>query len=195
MNRIFFFVLISLLASCNVGSSSTTVDVAHISKASDHELKDIVESRKIPKRELRIVIYKADRKLSVYHQDELLITYPCVLGFAPSGDKMQQGDGKTPEGKFKIRSMYPHRSWSYFIWFDYPNDVSRQRFEQRKAKGTIPKSAKIGGEVGIHGVPEGNNDLIEKSVDWTLGCISLTTENITDLYQSIGIETSIEILK
>ena len=57
------------------------------------------------------------------------------------------------------------------------------------------KNAKIGGEVGIHGVPEGSNDLIEKGMDWTLGCISLSTEDITDLYQSIGSKTQIEILK
>lgn len=158
-------------------------------------LKEIVAERKIPKKDLKIVIRKAARTLSVYFKEEQLISYPCVLGFAPVGDKMQEGDGKTPEGKFKIKSMYPHKSWSYFIWFDYPNDVSRQRFNDRKAKGTIPADAKIGGDIGIHGVPAGNNELIEKSVDWTLGCISLTTENITDLYQSIGTETSIEILK
>lgn len=185
--------LLSILFSCQVGGEKAEMLLA--GQVSDHVLKDLVESRKLPKKELRIVIRKAKRTLSVYHKDELLISYPCVLGFAPEGDKMQEGDGKTPEGKFKIKSMYPHKSWSYFIWFDYPNEVSRQRFNKRKADGTIPASAKIGGDIGIHGVPAGMNDLIEKSTDWTLGCISLTTENITDLYQSIGTETSIEILK
>lgn len=196
MIRTYFTLLLAaVLLACIPGQNAAWAEKPAMAADPVKTLKSIVDSRKIPKHELRIVVRKSARTLSVYHQEELLITYPCVLGFAPEGDKMQQGDGKTPEGKFRIKSMYPHRSWSYFIWFDYPNAVSYQRFNKRKADGTIPKSARIGGEVGIHGVPEGNDELIEKSMDWTLGCISLTTQNITDLYQSIGIETSIEILK
>lgn len=158
-------------------------------------LQKIVTERKISPADLVIYIEKSKRTLTVKYNGENLITYPCVLGFAPEGDKMQEGDGKTPEGNFKIRAMYPHKSWSYFIWIDYPNATSQERFKTRKAKGLIEKNAKIGGEVGIHGVPEGSNDLIEKGMDWTLGCISLSTEDITDLYQSIGSKTQIEILK
>lgn len=158
-------------------------------------LKEIMTERKISSADLLLVVEKSKRTLSVKYKGENLLTYPCVLGFAPEGDKMQEGDGKTPEGKFKIRSMYPHKSWSYFIWIDYPNATSQERFKSRKSKGLIDKNARIGGEIGIHGVPEGNNELIEKGVDWTLGCISLRTEHITDLYQSIGSKTQIEILK
>ena len=178
-----------LLVSCTADNSRLRLSDPAVT------LKSIVSERKIPKDALSIIIRKAKRTLSVYYKAEELIVYPCVLGFDPVGDKMKEGDGRTPEGKFRIRSMYPHKSWSYFIWFDYPNEVSRQRFEQRKAEGIIPRTASIGGEVGIHGVPAGRNDLIEKNSDWTLGCISLTTENITDLYQSIGTKTTIEILK
>ena len=39
------------------------------------------------------------------------------------------------------------------------------------------------------------DEIIEKKIDWTIGCISLSTKDITDLYQSIGLETTIEILK
>src|SRR5690606_37798907 len=108
---------------------------------------------------------------------------------------MQQGDGKTPEGTFGIRSMYKHKSWTYFIWFDYPNETSWNRFNERKKNGIIDKSAKIGGEVGIHGVPQGNDDLIKNVSDWTLGCISFTTKDITDLCESISTNTKIEIVK
>lgn len=188
--RLLATLLLAVLVSCGSGDQKLL-----IANVSDHALQDIVSSRKLPKGGLRILVRKAARTLSVYYKDELLITYPCVLGFDPVGDKMQEGDGKTPEGKFAVRAMYAHKSWSYFIWFDYPNEVSRTRFNQRKKSGAIPADATIGGEVGIHGVPAGRNDLIEKSSDWTLGCISLTTENITDLYKSISTKTSIEILK
>jgi len=157
-------------------------------------LQSIVQERKIPKNELKIVIDKSDYQLSVFYKTEKLITYPCVFGFEAVDDKHQEGDGCTPEGTFGIRSKYAHKSWSYFIWIDYPNKESWRRFNARKASGELDQSASIGGEVGIHGVPEGMDDLISKRQNWTLGCISLTTAHITDLYKSIGDGTKIEIV-
>ena len=140
-----------------------------------------------------MLIDKSDYTLSVLHQDKKLITYPCVFGFDPVNDKAREGDGCTPEGTFKIRSMYAHKSWSYFIWIDYPNASSWEKFKQRKASGKIPKNATIGGEVGIHGVPEGRDDLIKSKTNWTLGCISLKNKDITDLFKSIGNTTIMKI--
>jgi murein L,D-transpeptidase YafK len=158
-------------------------------------LKTIVTERKISGDALKIFIEKEKRTLSVFYNDEKLISYPCVLGFSPTGDKMKEGDGKTPEGKFGIRSMYKHKNWSYFIWIDYPNEESWKRFNSRKKSGEIDSKATIGGEIGIHGVPAGNDDLIKNVSDWTLGCVSLTTNDITDLYQAISLKTKIEIVK
>lgn len=157
-------------------------------------LQQIVRSRSIPKNELKILIDKSAYTLSVYHKQENLITYPCVFGFNSVDDKHQEGDGCTPEGTFGIRSKYAHSSWSYFIWIDYPNKESWRRFNERKAKGEIGKDARIGGEIGIHGVPEGMDDMIDERTNWTLGCISLKTAHITDLYKSIGDGTKIEIV-
>lgn len=161
---------------------------------SQKSLQTIVRERHIPKNELKIKIDKSEYTLSVYHKSDLLISYPCVFGFNPVDDKHQEGDGCTPEGTFGIRSKYAHRSWSYFIWIDYPNKESWRRFNARKADGTISKDARIGGEIGIHGVPEGMDDMISDRTNWTLGCISLKTADITDLYQCIGDRSVIEIV-
>ena len=157
-------------------------------------LQTIVHDRHIPKNELKIKIDKSDYKLMVYHGTDLLKTYPCVFGFNPVDDKRQEGDGCTPEGTFKIRSKYAHKSWSYFIWIDYPNKESWRRFNQRKKDGEISSDASIGGEIGIHGVPNGYDDLISSKTNWTLGCISLKSADITDIFKSIGDQTIIEII-
>lgn len=157
-------------------------------------LQEIVKSNAIPKNELKVRIDKSEYSLSVYHKDKLLIAYPCVFGFNPIDDKHQEGDGCTPEGTFGVRSKYAHKSWSYFIWVDYPNKESWSKFNRRKANGEIEKNATIGGEIGIHGVPEGMDDLIDSKSNWTLGCISLKTKDITDLYHSIGDMTQIVIV-
>lgn len=158
-------------------------------------LQTMIKKNGISKSSLTILIDKSDRTLSVYHSDTLLISYPCVLGFNPVDDKKQEGDGCTPEGIFKIRSKYAHKSWKYFIWIDYPNKESWSRFNSRKAKGEIDKDATIGGEIGIHGVPEGSDDLISEGVDWTLGCISLRNADISDLYNSISDAVVIKIVQ
>jgi murein L,D-transpeptidase YafK len=198
MRFIWMFNLV-VLCACNAQEKNDFQSLQNQNSSiridSSKTLKEIVSSRKIQPRDLKILVKKSERVVEILFKDELLIQYPCVLGFEPFGDKMQEGDGKTPEGKFKIKAMYPHKSWSYFIWFDYPNQTSYQNFKERKSKKIISQTAAIGGEVGFHGVPEKNDEIIEKKIDWTLGCISLSTKNITDLYQSIGLETTIEIIK
>lgn len=157
-------------------------------------LQEIVSERHISKNSLRVLIDKSDYTLSVLHADSVLIVYPCVFGFNAVDDKAKEGDGCTPEGVFGIRSKYPHKSWNYFIWIDYPNAESWTKFNRRKANGGIPKSATIGGEVGIHGVPEGADYMIENKSNWTLGCISLKNTDVEDLYKSIGEKTILEIV-
>ncbi|MFT5778357.1 MAG: murein L,D-transpeptidase YafK [Crocinitomicaceae bacterium] len=157
-------------------------------------LQEITRNGKFLKKDLLILIDKSEYTLKVFHKDSLLITYPCVYGFNAIDDKHQEGDGCTPEGEFKIRSMYAHASWKYFIWVDYPNKESWRRFKERKANGDIEPSGTIGGEIGIHGVPEGMDDLISSKRNWTLGCISLTRADVTDLYKSINTTTTMKIV-
>lgn len=142
----------------------------------------------------RIVIEKSKYHLHLYERDRLLRTYPIVLGSDPGPDKRMEGDGRTPEGKFHVRTKYPHASWDKFIWADYPTQESYRRFERRKAAGEIPKTATIGGEIGIHGVPQGRDHLISDRKNWTLGCISLTRADVEELYSLVRTGTEIQIL-
>ena len=146
------------------------------------------------KQQTHILINKSERWLRLMEGERLVAECPVVLGFNPVDDKRMEGDGCTPEGKFKLRAAYPHAKWSRFLWIDYPNDTSVARFERRMAKGEIPADATIGGEVGIHGVPEGMDDWITQGKDWTLGCISLRTADIIQLYDHVQVGTAVEIL-
>ena len=96
-----------------------------------------------------------------------------------------QGDRRTPEGTFTFRDKYPHRAWHKFVWVDYPNAESWKRFKERKRSGTIPADARIGGEIGIHGVPVGMDHWIEQGSDWTWGCIALRNDDLDEIYPFI----------
>lgn len=179
------------IIACTACSQNETTTTPENSK----NLQTILKEKKIPKNDLLIKIDKSAYTLSVYHNDVMLISYPCVFGFNETDDKSQEGDGCTPEGNFGIRSKYAHASWKYFIWIDYPTADSWAKFKKRKANGDIESSATIGGEIGIHGVPEGSDSMIANKTNWTLGCISLTNKDIEDLYKSVGNSTKIVIVK
>lgn len=145
-------------------------------------LGEIVKNNGIKIENLSVLIDKSDYVLSFIHADTVVKEYPVVLGYNPEGDKMQEGDYKTPEGTFGVRSKYGHKNWKYFIWIDYPNEESWSKFKKRKADGTIDDKAKIGGEVGIHGTPEGMDNMIAEGTNWTYGCISLTRKDVAEIY-------------
>lgn len=154
-----------------------------------------IDSFHVKQHNISIHIDKSDYTLDVMNKNEMLKSYSVVLGSNPKGDKRMQGDRCTPEGTFHIVSKYPHKSWRKFIWIDYPNDESRRKFKAAKANGEIPKDAKIGGEVGIHGTPVDCDYLIDDKVNWTWGCISLKRSDVDEIYPYIKKETDIVIEK
>ncbi|MEL6625086.1 MAG: L,D-transpeptidase [Bacteroidota bacterium] len=129
-----------------------------------------------------IHIQKQAFTLSLMKGDSVCQTFPMVLGGDPIKDKRREGDKRTPEGTFAIRDLYPHAKWTYFIWIDYPTTASWVKHQVAKEKGEIPQDAKIGGEIGIHGVPVGTDFMIDQGINWTLGCVSLKNEDIKTVY-------------
>lgn len=158
-------------------------------------LADLLDSLQIQKSEISVLIHKRSYTLEVLTDNETLRTYPCVLGGNPEDQKLMEGDKCTPEGTFKVRNLYPHSRWSKFIWFDYPNEQSIENHLLAKQNGDIPSGSTIGGEVGIHGVPEGMDHWISERNNWTLGCVSLTTNDINDLYPVLQKGTKVVIQK
>ena len=154
-----------------------------------------IDKSKVDITKTRILIDKSDYRLHLYEGDSLLKSYPCVFGPNAVDDKMREGDGCTPEGVFHVRTKYAHASWSRFIWVDYPNEDSWVKFNKRKTEGMIPPDSRIGGEIGIHGVPDGYDHIIKEKQNWTLGCISLTTDDILELYELVQDGSEIKIRK
>jgi hypothetical protein len=49
-----------------------------------------------------ILIEKSARTLTLIQDGQPVRSWRIALGFAPKGDKARQGDGRTPEGSFRI---------------------------------------------------------------------------------------------
>ncbi len=181
------FVVLALLplwVSCQHGGRARDKEGPSVEPPSI-PLHRLVDSLHIDPAAIRFHVDKSDRTFRALAGDRVLKTYPCVLGEAPVGDKFQQGDRKTPEGTFTFRSKRVHAKWHKFIWVDYPNAESWRRFRERQRSGSIGAKADIGGEIGIHGVPEGMDHWIDAGEDWTWGCIALKNADVDEIYRYI----------
>lgn len=144
---------------------------------------------------ISILIDKSDYTLQLLSGTTVIKTYPVVFGPNAVDDKKREGDKCTPEGSFTIRDLYPHKKWSKFLWIDYPNEASWKKHQDAKINGEIDQDATIGGEIGIHGVPENDDSLIDEKVNWTLGCISLKNKHIDEVYNYVQKGTMVVIRK
>lgn len=140
-----------------------------------------------------IIVDKSDYELQVYDDEGWYATYPVVFGNKDLGDKMKEGDKKTPEGTFRIISKKPHQKWHKMLMLDYPTKESWAKFKDRKAKGLIPASAKIGGGIAIHGTWPNDNLVVDDYTNWTQGCVSLKNEDLDELDQFLPVGTKVII--
>jgi hypothetical protein len=153
------------------------------------------EPDKLDKNRISILVEKSKYRLTVYDSKKPVKSYPVVFGGSPAGDKLKAGDLRTPEGIFSIKDMYPHETWSKFLWLDYPTKQSWRKHIKAKQDGTIKWSDSVGSEIGIHGVPSNSEKLIKERSNWTLGCVSLENKDVEELYRFVQKGTAVEIIR
>lgn len=131
-----------------------------------------------------VLVLKAKRKMIVSRKGKKLFAFPINLGFAPVGNKVSEGDGKTPEGKYYLDMRYVRDDKFYKSYkISYPNFEDRAIAQRR--------GVKAGYGVLIHGTsPQKTN-----AKDWTAGCIALANKDIDTLFKYVGDGTLIEIRK
>ena len=166
-------------------SSTTTIKTYKTSKS-----KRTFSSPIAP---VRVVIDKSDYEMHVYDAEGWYATYPVVFGSNSLADKKMEGERLTPEGDFKIVSKRVHEKWDRYMGLDYPTKASLQKFNERKLKGEIPKNAKPGGGIGIHGTWPHEDFAIDRYSNWTNGCIALKNSDVQDVYRYLQIGTPVVI--
>jgi murein L,D-transpeptidase YafK len=142
-----------------------------------------------------IVVRRSCRTLDVYRNGRRVRSYPAVFGLASRGDKLHEGDLRTPTGFYMIVDKRPHVRWGYFMLLDYPNTHDRERYWRALQAGELPERGDgwvgIGGQVGIHGSDK--PALNGRNVDWTFGCISLQTRDVSELASLVPVGTPVLI--
>jgi murein L,D-transpeptidase YafK len=136
----------------------------------------------------RVVVKKGERRLYLYKGEAQLATYPISLGRNPKGAKRQQGDLRTPEGRYVLDYRKRDSGFYRALHVSYPNAAD---LEQAHRRGVAP-----GGDIMIHGLPNWYHGSDENFPfrDWTQGCIALGNRHIDMVWALVPDGTTIEIL-
>lgn len=143
----------------------------------------------------KILIEKSARKLSLIQytstgRELIFAEYEVSLGRNPEGPKTKEGDKKTPEGVYKIKEIRRQGRTGYYmaLLLNYPLP---EQIREAKARGEDPGSL-----IMIHGIKNGFEKVgkLHRLVDWTLGCIAVTNQEMDQIIQTVRVGTEIEIV-
>jgi len=135
----------------------------------------------------RVVVKKSARVLELYEGTELLSSYKVSLGRNPHGPKRREGDGRTPEGVYKLDYRKVDSSFHRALHISYPSAADSAA---AAAAGVNP-----GGLIMVHGLRNGLGFLgrLHTLVDWTDGCIAVTDAEIEEISRVVPDGTPIYI--
>lgn len=139
-----------------------------------------------------VKVYKSKRTVELLHREQNIRTYPMRLGFDPLGHKVQEGDGKTPEGQYVLDWRNPKSAFYKSLHISYPNAQ-----DQAKAKQL---GVSAGGDIMIHG--SATTTQVEKLPklmtymprnDWTWGCVAVRNIDMDEIWTLVDDGTIISI--
>ncbi len=148
-----------------------------------------------------VVVVKSAGELHLFDGDTLVRTYSVTLGSEPVGQKVRTGDGRTPEGMFRVCSKKSDSPHHRFLGLDYPDPAAIERGladglisvgqanAMRRAieHGECPSwTSALGGGIGIHG-----GATVEPV---TAGCVGMTDADAEELFSVLRVGDVVEIL-
>ncbi len=128
-----------------------------------------------------IIVYKSKRIMHLYRDGNVIDKLPVSLGKNPKGDKVKQGDNRTPEGQYWIRRKLCSQKYYRSLCISYPNPNDIQ---QARSRGVNP-----GGDITVHAQPtwnaNGNGNKHTLSKNWTEGCVAVTNKEMEKLWYAV----------
>ncbi len=134
-----------------------------------------------------VLVVKSESRLYLLRNQKVFASYRVKFGANPKGHKQQQGDARTPEGRYELGYKNSNSSFYKSIHVSYPNAKDRARARKR---GVSP-----GGEIMIHGQANGWGSFgwVIQFFNWTDGCIALTDSDMDRVWAAVDPGTPIEI--
>ncbi len=155
---------------------------------------------------IELRVYKSRRLLEAAEAGRVLFRVPVTLGSAPLGHKQQEGDGRTPEGRYRVCTRNEASRFHLALGLSYPNAADG---EAALAAGRIsaaqaddiraaeengkrpPWDTDLGGAIMLHG--QRPDTAWDPEDDWTAGCVSLRNEDMDRLWALCPLGTPVTI--
>ena len=134
-----------------------------------------------------VLVIKSESKLYLKKNGKVLKQYHVSFGANPKGHKQQEGDERTPEGKYVLDYKNGKSKFYKSIHISYPNAEDKKR---AKVKGISP-----GGLIMIHGQKNGLGwlSLFTQRINWTDGCIAVPNGKMDEIWNNVNVGTPILI--
>jgi murein L,D-transpeptidase YafK len=136
----------------------------------------------------RVVVKKSEARLYLERDGKAFASFKAAFGARPEGHKQQEGDERTPEGRYVLDSKNAKSSYYKAIHISYPNAHDTA---SAKAHGVAP-----GGLIMVHGQKNGFGWLapLAQRFNWTDGCIGVSNADMDTVWRAVEVGTPIEIL-
>ena len=159
---------------------------------------------------VQIVIDRSNYTLELFSDTMLVKKYKAVFGKNRNKMKTSANDFVTPSGDFQICKIDTNTQFHKFLQINYPNtrdaaEALKDKYISKAEHDLIinkltqhecpPENTALGANIGIHGT--GKYNFIFKNLpfifNWTNGSISVSNENIDELYNVVKIGTPVRI--
>jgi murein L,D-transpeptidase YafK len=146
--------------------------------------------------EIWLLIDTGERFLQVMDGEQPVHRFENIaIGRGGAASRRALGDNQTPLGTFRISSIREETRYHRFFGISYPalDDARRAHAAGRITDADLaairrahelgrepPSSTPLGGNIGIHGLGEGD-PRVHEDFNWTDGCIALTNEEVDEL--------------
>lgn len=136
----------------------------------------------------KIVVRKSERRMYLMKGANVLRVYPVHLGLRPVGHKEEEGDFRTPEGRYKVARRNARSDFFLSLQVSYPNDDDVARSQKARVSP--------GGAIMIHGLPNVPRKTLDyyNQTDWTDGCIAVSNSDMVEIWLMTALDMPIEIL-
>lgn len=134
-----------------------------------------------------VLVDKSDEKLYLLKDGAVIAEYSVAFGANPKGHKQQKGDERTPEGNYALDYKKEDSAFYRAIHISYPNEEDKRSAAERNVDP--------GGAIMIHGQRNrlGWLSFITQRFNWTDGCIAVTNSEMDEIWDSVPVNTPIEI--
>ena len=136
-----------------------------------------------------IVVNKDQGVVTLYVAGKPLRAYAADMGVNNAGRKSRAWDGATPEGTYEITQKKDIGASIYHkaLLLNYPNEADKRRLAREVQAGRLPRGARPGSNIEIHG--RGG-----QGRDWTEGCVALSDSDMDDLFRRVPVGTPVTIV-